>query len=245
MSFIARLKRERGWAWSTAKKVHSALTSLHLPVGIMRPILSVAYDAHIALWEICISIVRFFYSEPLFRSKCRRVGQRFKMEQLPYLTGHGQINIGDNVRLSGKSTIAFSNQLSEAPLLEIGDGTFIGHDCGFHIAKHVKIGRNTLVAKGVSVYDFDGHSYDAEERRDDEVIEDTNARPVTIGNDVWIGARAIILKGVAIGDGAIIAAGSVVARSVEPRTVVAGNPARQIKTLEISGDRYRANKIPT
>lgn len=53
--------------------------------------------------------------------------------------------------------------------------------------------------------------------------------PVCIGNDVWIGARAIILSGVTIGDGAIVAAGAVVARDVPPYGIVAGNPARLIK----------------
>lgn len=229
MSFIARQKRERGWAWSMAKNVHGVLTSLHLPIGVVRPIFSAAYDAHLVFGEIGIAIVRFFYSEPLFRSKCKRVGERFKMEQLPYLTGQGQIHIGNNVRLSGKSAIAFSNQLGDAPLLEIGDGTFIGHDCGLHVARHVKIGRNTLIAKGVSVYDFDGHSYDPQERRDDELIQSTNARQVTIGDDVWVGTKAIILKGVTIGDGAIVAAGSVVTRDVPAGVVVAGNPAKEIK----------------
>ncbi|HBE74140.1 MAG TPA: hypothetical protein DDW31_08695 [candidate division Zixibacteria bacterium] len=56
--------------------------------------------------------------------------------------------------------------------------------------------------------------------------------PVAVGDDVWIGARAIILKGVTVGQGSIVAAGSVVARDVAPYTVVAGNPAVKVKDIQ-------------
>jgi acetyltransferase-like isoleucine patch superfamily enzyme len=57
-------------------------------------------------------------------------------------------------------------------------------------------------------------------------------RPVRIGNDVWIGMRAVILAGVHVGDGAIVAAGAVVSEDVPPMSVAAGNPARVIRTLD-------------
>lgn len=232
MKWVAKIKRERGALWSIAKSTHQFLTSLHLPLLGIKPVVARIYDLHMAVSAIAIMLVRFFYSEPLFRSKCARIGRHFKMEQLPYLTGAGVINIGSNVRLSGKSSIAFSNQLGDSPILKIGNGTFVGHACGIHIAKSVEVGNNTLIASGVVVYDFDGHPYDAQDRRDDGLIQESNVAAVRIGHDVWIGARAIILKGVTIGDGAIVAAGSVVAKSVAPYTVVAGNPAKVVKQLD-------------
>ena len=57
------------------------------------------------------------------------------------------------------------------------------------------------------------------------------AAPIVVGKDVWIGAHATILKGVTIGDGAIIAAGAVVTRDVPPNTIAAGVPARVVKTI--------------
>ena len=60
----------------------------------------------------------------------------------------------------------------------------------------------------------------------------TKSLPIVIGDDVFIGARCIITKGVTIGNGAVIGAGSVVTRDVPPNTIVAGNPARIVKQIE-------------
>lgn len=61
------------------------------------------------------------------------------------------------------------------------------------------------------------------------------AQPITIGNDCWIGGGVIILAGVTIGDGSTVGAGSVVTRSVPPRHVVVGNPAKPVKRIELDG----------
>ena len=80
-------------------------------------------------------------------------------------------------------------------------------------------------------YDNDGHPKDAGSRRRNEPVRPEDVRPIKIGDDVWIGTGAIVLKGVSIGDRAIVGAGAVVVRDVQPDTVVAGNPARLIRTL--------------
>jgi maltose O-acetyltransferase len=75
--------------------------------------------------------------------------------------------------------------------------------------------------------DADGHALAPELRHQSAGATDV----VTIEDNVWIGSRVIILKGVTLGAGCVVGAGSVVTRSVPPRTVVAGNPARSIRTL--------------
>jgi maltose O-acetyltransferase len=72
---------------------------------------------------------------------------------------------------------------------------------------------------------------DAERRRAGEPSPPESVRPVVIGNDVWIGTGAVILKGVTVGDRSVIAARAVVTRDVRPDAVVAGNPARVVKYL--------------
>jgi maltose O-acetyltransferase len=156
------------------------------------------------------------------------------MEQLPYLTGKGRIVIGDRVRLSRKPSIGFSNRFDALPELTIGDNTFIGHLCSFNIARKVTIGNHCLLAASARIYDVDAHPLDAARRRANEPFPVENNEPVFIGDDVWVGTGALILKGVTIGSRSIVGAGAVVTRDVPPDVVVAGNPARIIKHLPYS-----------
>ena len=89
----------------------------------------------------------------------------------------------------------------------------------------VIIGDNVLIGSGALISDGDAHALDPEDRR---AGLGGNRAPVVIEDDVFIGARAIILKGVNIGKGAVIGAGAVVAKNVPPYSVVVGNPAKII-----------------
>lgn len=233
MSISVKIRRGDGPFWGAIKRVAHGVLSFHLPAsGICRPFFGGLYHLHVATREGLIWALRFLWYEPLFRSQCDAVGQRFYMEQLPYLTGRGSISIGDGVRLSGKPGIGFSNRLVERPVLSIGDGTFIGHGTSFAIADGVRVGRHCLLAGGVTIRDFDGHPLDAERRRRMEPTPADGVAPVTIGDDVWIGKNATILKGVAIGDRAVVAMQAVVTTDVPADSVVAGNPARVVKSLK-------------
>jgi acetyltransferase-like isoleucine patch superfamily enzyme len=108
----------------------------------------------------------------------------------------------------------------------IGAGSGVS---GASIVAHteVTIGERAFIGAGACIWDTDFHPLDPAARREHST-RGALTRPVHIGNDVFIGARAIVLKGVTVGDGAVIAAGAVVAKDVEPGTVVAGNPARAV-----------------
>lgn len=92
-------------------------------------------------------------------------------------------------------------------------------DCTIVCKASIYIGDNTTIGERTIIRDNDGHS----------IIGRPDAKPILIGNDVWIGARSTILKGVTIGDGAVVAAGSVVVEDVPSRCLVGGNPARVIR----------------
>lgn len=89
----------------------------------------------------------------------------------------------------------------------------------------IKIGNNVLIGSGVLITDSDAHGINPKFRNDKSKIISS---PVIIHDDVFIGARAIILKGVTIGTGALIGAGSVVSKDVEAFAIVAGNPAKKV-----------------
>ncbi len=241
MSWVAKLRRGDGPFWGRMKSAAKAVLSFHLPVnGLTRPPFRFCYRFHVLARETWIWARRFFWYEPLFRSQCESVGARFQMEELPYIVGAGRIVVGEGVRLSGKPSFAFGRAgPAGLPELVIGDGTFVGHDCGFNVGRSVRIGRHCLLAGGVQVFDMDGHPVDAVRRRAGEPTPPESIAPVVIGDDVWIGSGALILKGVTIGNRAIVAARSVVTKDIPPDTIVAGNPARVVKTLSFSVDTHQ------
>ena len=235
MSIAVKIRQGEGPVWGPLKWVARKILHFHIPVSpLTRPFFAMLYGVHVFGREGLICALRFFWYEPLFRSQCVSVGESFQMESLPYLTGRGRIVLGDRVRLSGKSSFGFSNRLHAHPELVIGDDTFIGHDCSFGVADSVRIGSHCLLAGRVRVSDFDGHPLDAERRRAKEPTPREGIKPVVIGDDVWIGAGAAILKGVTVGDRSVVGAGAVVTKDVPPDVVVAGNPARVVKHLRVS-----------
>ncbi len=235
MKFSVLLRRGEGPFWSGLKRTARAILRFHLPVGpLTRPFFRVLYGLHVTGREGILMVLKVFWYEPLFRSQCATIGRGFLMEQLPFLIGHGKIVIGNNVWLAGKSGLIFGNRWNDDPELFIGDNTFIGHGCSIAVAQSVRIGRYCLLAGGVSISDNDGHPTDAFLRRTSPASPEA-IRPVVIGDDVWVGADAKILKGVAIGERSIVAAGAVVTKTVPPDVVVAGNPARVVKSLLAPG----------
>lgn len=120
--------------------------------------------------------------------------------------------------------------LTSGALLRIGRDTGISGG-SFCAAVQIDIGERCLIGADVVISDTDFHSLAPEGRSTGTDWSRVGSAPVRIGNDVFIGARAVILKGVVIGDGAVIGAGSVVTRSVPARAVAAGNPARCLREL--------------
>lgn len=124
----------------------------------------------------------------------------------------------------------------------IGNRSFIGK-CLFSISERIDVGDDVMISWGATITDHDSHSTQFSLRRNDvqrwrRGIKEWNGisiRPVVINNKAWIGFNSIILKGVTIGEGAIVAAGSVVTKDVEPWTIVAGNPAKIVKRLNNDG----------
>ena len=154
------------------------------------------------------------------------------------------VNLGprENVRIGNgvicRGILRCENRL-EAHLI-IGDNVYIGDDCIISCAERIEIGRLTLLAHGVQIFDNDSHPLDPISREQDYMTV-TGQRsgprppiasaPIWIGERAWIGFNAIVTKGVCIGEGSVVAAGSVVISDVPPYTVVAGNPARVVKQL--------------
>ena len=111
--------------------------------------------------------------------------------------------------------------------VRIGDCSSVGHNSVLVSRARIQIGNNCMLAAFCHVLDID-HEFANPERPIPE--QGLRIRPVTIGNDVWVGAGSFILRGVTIGDGAVVGANSVVTKDVPPYAVVAGSPARIVKS---------------
>lgn len=160
---------------------------------------------------------------------------RLKGRPLFAMAPTARVRIGNDVVFTSDPTanlVGLSRPCSVAVLegaeLTIGDG------CGFSgvaicCAKGIHIGRNLTCGGNVSIWDTDFHPIEAEARRKN-IRDAIKSRPIFIGDDVFIGANAILLKGITIGDRAVIAAGSVVAKDIPADEIWGGNPVRLIRS---------------
>lgn len=107
----------------------------------------------------------------------------------------------------------------------VGRNVFVNQNCTFYDLGGLDIGDDVMIGPNVSII-TSGHPVEPSERRALVV-----AKPIAIERNVWIGAGAIIIGGVRVGENSVVAAGSVVTRDVPPNTLVGGNPARVIRSI--------------
>lgn len=110
--------------------------------------------------------------------------------------------------------------------IEVGDNFYANHNCIILDEAKVVFGDNVFVAPNCGFYTA-GHPFDVTQRN--EGLE--YAKPIVIGNNVWIGAHVVVLPGVTIGDNTVIGAGSVVTKDIPPNVIAVGNPCRVLKTI--------------
>jgi acetyltransferase-like isoleucine patch superfamily enzyme len=147
----------------------------------------------------------------------------------------GKITVGNNVICNGE-LYCFLDQ----GRISIGNFSFVGQNTRIWSLKSIKIGNRVLISHNVFIVDNLTHPFDSEIRHKQFKSKfgypfpdniNLNPKEVLIDDDVWIAANTIILSGIHIGKGAIIAAGSVVTKNVPAGSVFAGNPAKEINKI--------------
>jgi acetyltransferase-like isoleucine patch superfamily enzyme len=161
-----------------------------------------------------------------------------------------QIDIGHSLIIYHNCDVLVTDQ----GRLNIGNNCIIGSNFRLYCKENITLGNAVLISWNVFISDYDGHPLDPDHRYQEilymqsrffpsfssrkQLKPDQNfhpqyvCKPVIIDDNVWIGANVIILKGVHIGSGSILAAGAVITKDVPPGCVAAGNPARVVKRLE-------------
>jgi acetyltransferase-like isoleucine patch superfamily enzyme len=210
-----------------ARDLHRGAQAFTLPAP--RAITMPVRWAFVAAREIYWHAKRLLVCEPIFKSYCKQHGAGVRTGPfVHYVMGHGDIILGDSVVLDGLSVITFAARFSDNPTLRIGDGTAVSHQCQLTVGKAITIGRSCRIGPRVWMFDSNGHPSDPAARLQGLPPPADQVRPITIGDNVWIGGGSIVCPGVVIGDEAVVSAGSVVVSDVPPRTIVSGNPARMV-----------------
>lgn len=192
----------------------------------------------------------FFYANKLWwlarsRIECFKnkvaLGSNVTFHGVPIISAHPDSNmfIGDRVGLCsdsrytalGVSRPVILRTLRVGALLSVGSDSGLSGTC-ICASTSVQIGQRCLIGADVLITDTNFHPVDARDRRYRSESE-ARSRPVAIEDDVFIGARAMVLPGVRIGSGSVIGAGSIVSRDIPPNSVASGNPARVTRNLEL------------
>lgn len=187
----------------------------------------------INLFSMVFNIIKFKQMGVVF-------GKRLRVSGNMYLEvgQNSRIKIGDNFHLiSGKMFNSIGRNIKSCIRADDQSEIIIGDNVGMSNVSiwaklSIKIGDNVKIGADTIVLDSDMHSLDYMHRRNfTEDVANAKKKAIIIGDDVFIGARSIICKGVNIGDRVIIGAGSVVACSIPSDEIWAGNPARFVKRL--------------
>jgi acetyltransferase-like isoleucine patch superfamily enzyme len=228
-AFLTKVKRAEGPFYRSAKKLVLAIVSpkvTRLP-GFLRPPLRLLYELHfgtIMVWNLAWNVL---YRYPLFQARCASIGRNVSIDRMPFVTGPVQIHIGNDVWMGGNINIA-SGHILEAPQLIIRDQAQINWNATITVNREIVIEEHVRISWNCSISDSDGHPRQADLRAQGAPMNPRDIRPVRICKYAWIGNGSYIMKGVTIGEGAVVGANSVVISDLPPYSLSLGNPAEVV-----------------
>lgn len=225
-SLILKMKRGDTPAYRFMGSVARLLLRPQAPImpAVLRPVLRSLYELHYSVIQGARLLITLCYRHPLFQGRCASIGHNVSIDGLPYVSGHCQIYIGSDVYLGAHLDI-MSGRFLENPRLVIKDRAQLGWNVRLTVNREIIIEERVIVASDCRISDSDGHPREADLRAKNAPLNPKDIRAVRICQDAWIGNGTHIMKGVTIGEGAIIGANSVVITDVPPFALAFGNPA--------------------
>ncbi len=224
--FIVKIRRAESPLFDFLKKLIITAFNPTLPPlpKLFKPPLRLLFELHFLTITLCRSFITLCYRNPLFQGRCASFGRNVQLAGLPYVCGHVEIHIGNDVVLGGNVKILSGGGV-DTPKLIIKDRTAVGWGTTIAVSKEVIIEEDVIVSYDCRISDSDGHPKEADLRAAHVRPDVKDSRPVHIGKYAFIANGTHILKGVTIGEGAIIGANSAVMSNVPSYSLAIGNPA--------------------
>ena len=183
-------------------------------------------------------LARVIYWTPMFKSRlssgCKRL---YLYGGMPLVQGALEIQMGDNCRLSGQTTLSGRWSGKETPQLIIGNNVGIAWQTTIAVGRKIIIGDNVRIAGRGFLAGYPGHPIDPIARAKGLPDTDDQVADIVLKKDVWLGSGVTVMKGVTIGEGTIVASGSVVTHDLPAFVLAAGMPAKVIRKLPSQYDR--------
>jgi acetyltransferase-like isoleucine patch superfamily enzyme len=224
-SFIRNVKRGETPFYRLIRSILKGLLNPRPPriPAFLKPLLRAYYQARTGIIIVWRWLVTVFYRYPLFQARCASFGKNVSVGCLPFVSGHVEIHIGDDVSIGSMSVT--SGRFIDRPQLIIKDRAQIGRGVYFSVNKEIVVEEDVTISSDCRISDNDGHPRQADLRARNAPLDPRDIHPVRIRRHACIGNGCQIMKGVTIGEGAVIGAYSVVISNIPPYCLAMGNPA--------------------
>lgn len=217
------------------KRLHKGLRQFEIPaIPLLYKPLRIVHQ----LISHCLSsLIQVTYWTPMFKTRlCAPCHHLYLYGGMPLVQGCLQLEIGDSCRISGHTTFSGRWSGNETPILKIGKNVGIGWQTTIAVGTKVLIGDNVRIAGRGFLAGYPGHPVDPVARAKGMPDTDDQVGDIILEKDVWLGSNVSVMKGVTIGEGTIVAAGSVVTRDLPAFVLAAGSPAKVIKSLDTASE---------
>lgn len=185
--------------------------------------------------DIFATFTRIFIYTPAFKGRLQHCGHGLYLYGgLPFISGPVHISVGNQCRISGQTTFSgrsSTDPSADSPQLIIANNVGIGWQVTIAIGQTIELQDNVRIAGRCQLFGYSGHPLDAIKRANGEPDEDYRVGSIVLEQDVWLGSDVTVQTGVRIGQGTIVAAGSVVTHDLPSFVIAAGSPAKVIKSI--------------
>jgi acetyltransferase-like isoleucine patch superfamily enzyme len=203
------------------------------------------YLFHVVIKQLFSDVMRVIYFTPLFKSRVINCPKRLYLYGgLPVVIGSLDISMGDDIKLAAMTTLSGRSVSNVIPTLEIGNNVGISCRTSISVGRKIIIGNNVLIAGNCFLAGYPGHPIDAKSRALGLPETDEQVGDIILEDDVWLATGVKVMPGVTIGQGTIVAAGSVVTKNLPNNVLAGGVPAKVIKSLDkVVGDNVDGDNV--